>query len=76
VPFTALYPDFEDYFETVRKLAGEPTALQPGRKLPKFRKEWNGIFEAGHKRRVLMWKKSNEVAKRKLGKGVQKRAKL
>ena len=68
VPFTALYPDFEDYFETVRNLAGEPSADRPGRKLPKFEKEWVDIFQAGHKKRIEMWKKANEAAREKLGK--------
>ena len=30
VPFTMLTPDFEDYFEHVRRLAGEPVGGQPG----------------------------------------------
>ena len=37
VPFTALYPDFEEYFEEVRKMAGEPKDGK-GRRLPKFEK--------------------------------------
>lgn len=61
VPFTALYPDFEDYFETVRALAGEPKDGK-GRKLPKFDKKWVDDFQNGHKRRIEMWKRANEEA--------------
>jgi hypothetical protein len=35
-PFTALYPDFEEYFEEVRKMAGELTEDGKGRHLPKW----------------------------------------
>ncbi|KAH8821443.1 flavin-containing monooxygenase [Xylogone sp. PMI_703] len=65
VPFTALYPDFEEYFETVRKLAGEPSATQPGRRLPRFRKEWLDVFNAGHQKRIKMWDTANKAAREK-----------
>ncbi|RFU29748.1 hypothetical protein B7463_g6604, partial [Scytalidium lignicola] len=65
VPFTALYPDFEEYFETVRKLAGEPTATKPGRRLPKFQKEWIDIFNRGHQKRIKMWDLANKAAREK-----------
>ncbi|KFY09085.1 hypothetical protein V492_05644 [Pseudogymnoascus sp. VKM F-4246] len=61
VPFTALYPDFEQYFETVRKLAGEPAPGQPGRRLPKFGNDWRQLFDEGHQRRIEAWKKENEA---------------
>jgi hypothetical protein len=76
VPFTALYPDFEDYFETVRKLAGEPTETQPGRKLPKFDKKWVDAFKAGHQRRIAMWETSNEAARKRLSERHLTRARL
>lgn len=63
VPFTALYPDFEEYFETVRKLAGEPTEGR-GRKLPKFEKKWVEVFHAGHQRRIKWWEENNEAARK------------
>ncbi|KAH8598712.1 hypothetical protein B0O99DRAFT_505825 [Bisporella sp. PMI_857] len=66
VPFTALYPDFEDYFETVRMLAGEPTAERPGRRLPKFDKGWVEKFQAGHRKRIDIWEKGNEITRAKL----------
>lgn len=61
VPFTALYPNFEEYFETVRELAGEPAPGQPGRRLSKFGKGWRKIFDEGHQRRIAAWKRESEV---------------
>lgn len=58
VKFTLLFPDFEDYFETVRCLAGEGVEGK-GRKLPRFRREWVRAFLSGHERRKAMWKKLN-----------------
>lgn len=68
VPFTAIYPGFEGYFETLRRLAGEPGEGQPGRRLPPFDIHWPSIFLQGHQRRIEMWKKANaEAWKRKEG---------
>lgn len=63
VPFTALHPKFEEYFETVRKLAGEPGPGQPGRRLPKFDPAWVPVFHQGHQRRIAMWKAANAEAR-------------
>lgn len=62
VKFTLLFPDFEDYFETVRRLAGEGDEGK-GRKLPKFRREWVRAFLDGHDRRKNMWKRLNETSR-------------
>ena len=64
VPFTALYPEFEDYFETVRKLAGEPIDGK-GRLLPRWERRWLDDFKGGHQRRIEMWRRANEEAWRK-----------
>lgn len=74
-PFTALYPHFEEYFETVRELAGEPAPGQPGRKLLKFGKDWRGLFDSGHQRRIQAWNKENE-ARSKTGNPVAMKARL
>ncbi|KAL3417859.1 dimethylaniline monooxygenase (n-oxide forming) [Phlyctema vagabunda] len=66
VPFTALYPDFEEYFEEVRALAGEPTSNGKGRKLPAWEKHWREGFDAGHLLRIDMWKRGNEEARKAL----------
>jgi hypothetical protein len=63
VPFTALYPDFEDYFETTRALAGEPKDGK-GRRLPPFEKKWVKAFQEGHERRKRWWVEKNEEARR------------
>ncbi|KAF1922408.1 FAD/NAD(P)-binding domain-containing protein [Didymella exigua CBS 183.55] len=64
--FTMVFPDFEEYFETVRRLAGEPAAGQPGRRLPPYDKKWVEVFMAGHERRKEWWKAQNEKARQKL----------
>ncbi|KAK3388467.1 hypothetical protein B0T20DRAFT_447841 [Sordaria brevicollis] len=59
--FSLIFPDFEEYFETLRRLAGEgETARGVGRKLPKFRPEWFRAFMEGHDLRKRMWKRVNE----------------
>jgi len=74
VPFTTLYPDFEEYFEEVRLLAGESEDGVPGRRLPKFEKWWRRDFDKGHVLRIEMWKRENEESRRKLGlKGKKKK---
>lgn len=54
-------PDFEEYFEQLRQIAGEP-ADGHGRKLPPFDRAWVDAFNAGHERRVKMWKRANQAA--------------
>ncbi|KAE9970207.1 hypothetical protein BLS_005011 [Venturia inaequalis] len=68
VPFSALYPDFEEYFEEVRVLAGEPKD-GVGRRLPKWEKEWRAEFDAAHLRRIAMWKRNNQQAEEELARG-------
>lgn len=75
VPFTALYPHFEEYFETVRELAGEPAPGQPGRRLPKFGNDWRKMFDEGHQRRIEAWNKENE-ARSRTGNSVAVKARL
>jgi hypothetical protein len=66
VPFSALYPDFEQYFEQVRSLAGEPKD-GVGRRLPKWEKSWREDFDSAHLRRIGMWKRINREAEEKQG---------
>ncbi len=67
--FTLVFPDFEEYFETVRKLAGEPASGQPGRILPPYDKRWFDVFMAGHEKRKKWWREENEKARQKLRQG-------
>lgn len=66
VSFTGLYPDFEEYFEEVRRIAGEPKDGK-GRALPKFEKSWREGFDRGHLLRIAMWKRENERARVRIG---------
>lgn len=50
--FITFYPDFEEYFETIRKMAGEEG---PGKQLPKFDNRWEMAFYRGHERRKKYW---------------------
>lgn len=63
--FTALFPEFEEYFEQVRLMAGEPFEGK-GRPLPKFEKEWRENFDAAHVKRIEMWQRLNRQAEEKL----------
>jgi hypothetical protein len=67
VPFTALYPLFEEYFEEVRLMAGEPGDGK-GRKLPKFEKVWRENFDKAHLKRIAMWQRGNEAARERIRK--------
>lgn len=66
VSFTALYPNFEEYFEEVRKMAGEPTKDGKGRLLPEWEKSWREGFDAAHLKRINMWKRGNEEARQRI----------
>lgn len=76
VAFTALWPKFEEYFETVRALAGEPGQGHPGRRLPPFDPDWVRIFIEGHQRRIDRWEKANAEARQRRDKAVAKLARL
>ncbi|KAJ5172374.1 hypothetical protein N7492_004967 [Penicillium capsulatum] len=65
VKFTLIFPDFEDYFETIRALAGARDRGK-GRKLPKFRREWVRAFLDGHELRKTMWKRMNAESRASL----------
>ncbi|KAI1063139.1 hypothetical protein LB507_005674 [Fusarium sp. FIESC RH6] len=59
--FSVVYPDFEKYFEDVRKLAGDGEGV--GRQLPKYKREWFESFMEGHELRKGLWRRWNEAAK-------------
>lgn len=56
--FSLVFPEFEEYFEAVRALAGRG-ADGKGRQLPAFDKKWFEAFMAGHERRKAMWARWN-----------------
>ncbi|KAF7560954.1 hypothetical protein G7046_g3202 [Stylonectria norvegica] len=59
--FTIISPDFEQYFEELRTLAGEGEDGL-GRKLPKFQQSWYQDFMDGHELRKAMWRRLNAAA--------------
>lgn len=61
--YSTLFPNFKEYFETVRILAGNDG---PGRKLPEFDGNWEKAFWRGHQRRINYWVKNNYRGKTKL----------
>jgi hypothetical protein len=61
--FTMVFPDFEKYFETLRKLSGEPGTGEPGRRLPPFDRTWFEVFMAGHELRKRWWREENDRAR-------------
>ncbi|KAF1814448.1 thiol-specific monooxygenase, partial [Eremomyces bilateralis CBS 781.70] len=56
--FTLVFPNFEDYFETLRTLAG-PGENDVGRQLPPFKREWFKAFLDGLDLRKNMWRRLN-----------------
>jgi hypothetical protein len=63
--FTLIFPDFEEYFETLRRSAGEPKHGTPGRRLSPFDRKWFEVFMAGHERRKKWWREENARARLK-----------
>ncbi|KAI5241130.1 FAD/NAD(P)-binding domain-containing protein [Aureobasidium subglaciale] len=59
--FNVIHPEFEEYFETVRALAG-PGADGKGRPLPPYKQEWFKAFMDGHELRKQMWERKNAAA--------------
>jgi thioredoxin reductase len=71
--FTLIYPDFEEYFEELRRMAGEEG---PGRRLPPFDKKWVEVFMAGHERRKNWWREENQRARAKVAEVEMIRARM
>ncbi|KAL2877169.1 hypothetical protein SGCOL_007563 [Colletotrichum sp. CLE4] len=61
--FALVFPDFEEYFEELRRIAGPPTEDGKGRELPPFNKFWFERFMQGHERRKDMWRRLNAQAR-------------
>jgi len=61
--YSALLPNFKEYFESIRLLAGNEG---PGRKLPMFDENWEKAFWRGHQRRIDYWVQNNHKENAKL----------
>lgn len=57
-PFFKVAPDFEEYFEALRELAGEPGPGVPGRRLLKWDPAWLGIADNTMQNRIKNWKET------------------
>jgi hypothetical protein len=64
-PFWTLIPEFEEYFEELRALAGEPAPGTTGRVLPKYEESWGEVFWQLIKRRQEWWKRAADEAGQK-----------
>lgn len=63
-PFFKVAPHFEEYFEALRELAGEPGPDTPGRRLPKWDPAWLKIAEDTMQKRIAKWKETAKLAAR------------
>ncbi|KAH9883297.1 hypothetical protein F4778DRAFT_694406 [Xylariomycetidae sp. FL2044] len=70
--FALVHPDFEDYFNSIRRLAG-PQENGLGRELPLFDSTWFERFMQGHELRKDMWRKNNARARERNGVGEETR---
>ena len=66
LPFYKVAPDFEEYFETLRAIAGVPEPGVPGRILPKWDPAWLEIHLETIRDKIANWKKDAEDARREL----------
>ncbi len=62
IPFFTLAPEFKEYFEGLRTLAGEPAKGTTARSLPKFEPKWVDEFLVVVNLRSGWWDKERQVA--------------
>ncbi|KAM5354966.1 hypothetical protein ACJ41O_001612 [Fusarium nematophilum] len=55
-PFWVLLPDFENHFEALRAIAGDPAPGSTGRVLPKYDEKWGETFWQLINDRIAWWK--------------------
>ena len=66
LPFYKVAPDFEEYFEALRALAGDPAKGVPGRVLPKWDPIWGDIQTLTIENKISKWRQNAEDARREL----------
>lgn len=64
VSFLSLIPDFEEPYEALRAIAGDPAVGTEGRILPKYDPAWGDAFWRVVKYRQDWWQEEAEKAKR------------
>lgn len=62
--FFNIVPDYEEYFEGLRSIAGDPVRGSTGRTLPRFEKWWEDEFQKVVKARVGWWEREMSRAAR------------
>ncbi|KAL1858297.1 hypothetical protein VTK73DRAFT_7852 [Phialemonium thermophilum] len=65
VLFYTISPEFEDYFEALRSIAGEPAPGTTGRVLPKFDPRWAEAFSEIVTLRNQWWERERQKAEAK-----------
>ncbi|EFX05042.1 taurine catabolism dioxygenase [Grosmannia clavigera kw1407] len=55
-PFFKVAPYFEEYFEALRELAGEPVPGTKGRRLPKWNPAWLDVADQTMEKRIARWR--------------------
>ncbi|KKY27879.1 putative thiol-specific monooxygenase [Diplodia seriata] len=63
-PFYTLAPDWQEYFEALREVAGDPKPGTTGRVLPAFERRWIEVFEEVLGVRLGWWRGEKERAER------------
>lgn len=65
--FSNIAPDYEGYFEGLRRLAGDPTSNSTGRVLPVFEQRWADEFSTIVDARTRWWQREAEKADGTMG---------
>ncbi|KAH6645024.1 hypothetical protein BKA67DRAFT_542010 [Truncatella angustata] len=73
--YYSIAPNYEEYFEFLRGVAGEPAEGTTGRALEPFRQEWKEIWPAMVSHKIEGWRRKRRRAEEELGSG-QVKAKL
>ena len=66
VAFFSIAPDFKQYFETLRQIAGQPGKGTTGRVLPVFERWWEDEFLKVIEARTAWWDKEMRKAQQAL----------
>ena len=62
--FYSIAPDFEEYFEFLREVAGDPAPGTTGRVLPPFDKKWLDVWTGMVATKIKGWQRKRQRAER------------